>query len=99
MLNALEYSEAGKHSNRTEYYLRKKIIRNIGSVRHPFSRHTGWWYPPPNRVQVVFSGTECKLFSGFSVRLLCFVQAKTLCMYFFDALVLVCVDVKVMSSA
>ena len=40
--------------------------------------------------------------SGFSVRLLCFVQAKTLyrysCMYFFSALVLVCVDVIVMSS-
>ena len=48
-----------------------------------------------NRVQVVLS--------GFSVRLFCFVQAKTLCrygyMYFLDALVLVCVDVMVMSSA
>ena len=47
-----------------------------------------------NRVQVVLS--------GFSVRLLCFVQAKTLCrygcMYFFAALVLVCVDMMVMSS-
>ena len=41
--------------------------------------------------------------SGFSMRLLCFVQAKALCrygcMYFFAALVLVCVDVMVMSSA
>ena len=41
--------------------------------------------------------------SGFSVRLFCFVQAKTLCrydcMYFLAALVLVCVDVMVMSSA
>ena len=48
-----------------------------------------------NRVQVVFS--------GFSVRLFCFVQATTLCrygcMYFLAALVLVCVDVMVMSSA
>ena len=48
-----------------------------------------------NRVQVVLS--------GFSVRLFCFVQAKTLCrygcMYFFVALVLVCVDMMVMSSA
>ena len=48
-----------------------------------------------NRVQVVLS--------GFSVRLFCFVQAKTVCrygcMYFFDALVLVCVDVMVVSSA
>ena len=47
-----------------------------------------------NRVQVVLS--------GFSVRLFCFDQAKTLCrygcMYFFAALVLVCVDVMVMSS-
>ena len=47
-----------------------------------------------NRVQVVLS--------GFSVRLFCFVQAKTLCrygcMHFFSALVLVCVDVMVMSS-
>ena len=41
--------------------------------------------------------------SGFSVRLFCFVQAKTLCryscMYLLAALVLVCVDVMVMSSA
>ena len=48
-----------------------------------------------NRVQVVLS--------GFSVRLFCFVQAKTLCrygcIYFLAALVLVCVDVMVMSSA
>ena len=48
-----------------------------------------------NRVQVVFS--------RFSVRLFCFVQTKTLCrygsMYFLAALVLVCVDVMVMSSA
>ena len=39
---------------------------------------------------------------GFSVRLFCFVQAKTLCMYgcmyFLVTLVLVCVDVMVMSS-
>ena len=44
-----------------------------------------------NRVQVVLS--------GFSKSLFCFVQAKTLCRYFFAALVLVCVDVIVMSSA
>ena len=48
-----------------------------------------------NRVQVVLS--------GISVRLFCFVQANTLCrngcMYFLAALVLVCVDVMVMSSA
>ena len=48
-----------------------------------------------NRVQVVLS--------GFSVRLFCFVQAKTVCrygcLYFLAALVLVCVDVMVMSSA
>ena len=48
-----------------------------------------------NRVQVVLS--------GLSVRLFCVVQAKTLCrdgcMYFLAALVLVCVDVMVMSSA
>ena len=48
-----------------------------------------------NRVQVVLS--------GFSVRLFCFVPAKTFCrygyMYFLAALVLVCVDVMVMSSA
>ena len=47
-----------------------------------------------NRVQVVLS--------GFSVRLFCFVQAKTLCrygcMYLLAALVLVCVDVMVMSK-
>ena len=48
-----------------------------------------------NGVQVVLS--------GFSVRLLCFVQANTFCMYgckyFLVALVLVCVDVMMMSSA
>ena len=41
--------------------------------------------------------------SEFSVRLFCFVQANTLCrygcMYFLAALVLVCVDVMVMTSA
>ena len=48
-----------------------------------------------NRVQVVLS--------GFSKRLFCFVQAKTLCrygcMYLLSALVRVCVDVIVISSA
>ena len=48
-----------------------------------------------NRVQVDLS--------GFSIRLFCFVQAKTLCrygcLYFLDALVLVCVDMMVISSA
>ena len=48
-----------------------------------------------NRVHVVLS--------GFSVRLFYFVKANTLymygCMYFLAALVLVCVDVMVMSSA
>ena len=47
-----------------------------------------------NRVQVVLI--------GFSVTLICFVQAKTVCrygcMYFLAALVIVCVDVMVMSS-
>ena len=41
--------------------------------------------------------------SEFSVRLFCFVQTKTLCrygcMYFWVALMLVCVDVMVMSYA
>ena len=48
-----------------------------------------------NRVQVVLS--------GFSARSFCFVQTTTLCrygcMYFWAALVLVCVDVMVMPSA
>ena len=48
------------------------------------------------------SGVQVDL-SGFSVRWFSFVQAKTLCryscMYFFAALVLLCVDVMVMSSA
>ena len=48
-----------------------------------------------SRVQVVLS--------GFSMRLFCFVQAKTFCrygcIYFLAALILVCVDVMVMSSA
>ena len=37
--------------------------------------------------------------SGFSVRLFCFVQAKTLCMYGYMYFVLVYADVMVMSSA
>ena len=48
-----------------------------------------------NRVQVVLS--------GFNMRLFCFVQTKTLCrygcMYVLAAIVLVSVDVMVMSSA
>ena len=64
-----------------------------------------------NRVQVVLSGFSVRLLvnrvqvvlSGFSVRLLCFVRAKTLCrygcIYCLVALVLVCVDVMVISSA
>ena len=48
-----------------------------------------------NRVQVVLS--------GFSMRLLCYVKAKPLCMYgciySFAALVYVCIDVMVMASA
>ena len=48
-----------------------------------------------HRVQVVLS--------GFIVRLFCFVQTKTVCrygcMHFLAALVLVCVDVIVISSA
>ena len=44
-----------------------------------------------SRVQVVLT--------GFSVRLFCFVQAKTLCMHFLAAHMLVCVDVMVISSA
>ena len=47
-----------------------------------------------NRVQSVLS--------GFSMRLFCFVQAKTLCrygcIYLLAALVLVCVEVMVMPS-
>ena len=48
-----------------------------------------------NRVQVILS--------GFNKRVFCFIQTKTVCMYgcmyFLAAIVLVCVDVIVMSSA
>ena len=51
--------------------------------------------PGVKRVQVVLS--------GFSMRLFCFVQAKTFCrygcIYLLAALVLVCVDVMMMSFA
>ena len=60
-------------------------------------------------VQIVFifhrvrSEYIASCLSGFSVRMLCFVQTKTLCrygcIYFLDVLVLVCVDVMVMPSA
>ena len=50
----------------------------------------------------VYSEQSANYLSGFSVRLLCFVQAKTLCRYgckyILAALVLVCGDVIVMSS-
>ena len=52
---------------------------------------------------LTYSAGSGVVLSGFSKRLFCFVQAKTLCrygcMYFLAALVLVCVDVTVMSSA
>ena len=44
-----------------------------------------------NREQVVLS--------GFSMILFCFVQAKTLCMYFLAALVLMCLCMMAMSTA
>ena len=57
-----------------------------------------------NRVQVVLSGFIKRVFCLDLVRrVFCFVHAKTLCrygcMYFLAALVLLCVDVIVMSSA
>ena len=70
--------------------MRSTVLFMFGSRLHLYSAGSG-----VNRVQVVLS--------GFIVRLFCFVQAKTLCrygcMYLFAALVLVCVDVMVMSSA
>ena len=50
-----------------------------------------------SRLLLYFAGSGVQVvLSGFSVRLICFVQAKTLCrygcMYFLYALVLVCVD-------
>ena len=51
----------------------------------------------------VWSEPSARCLSGFSVRLLWFVNAKTLCrygcMYFLAALMLECVYVMVMSSA
>ena len=57
------------------------------------------------RLLLYSAGSEVNrvVLAGLSVRLFCFVQTKTLCMYgcmhLFAALVLVCVDVMVMSSA
>ena len=51
-----------------------------------------------NRVQVVLSGFSKRLFCLDLVRG-CFVLSRQSCMYFLAALVLVCVDVIVMSSA
>ena len=52
---------------------------------------------------LVYGKYECLVMPCGSSQLFCFVQAKTLCryhcMYFMAALVLVCVDVMVMSSA
>ena len=60
-----------------------------------------------SRLLLYSAGSEVNsvqvLFSGFIVIMLCFVHVKPLCwygcMYFLAALVLVCVDVMVMSSA
>ena len=57
-----------------------------------------------SRLNVYSAGSGVnRVLSGTKMRLFCFVQAKTLCrygcMYLLAALVLVCVDVLVMSSA
>ena len=70
--------------------MRSAVLFIYRSRLHLYSAWSG-----VNRIQVVLS--------GFSVRLFCFVKAKTLCrygcMYILDVLVLVCVYVMVMSSA
>ena len=60
-----------------------------------------------SRLLLYFAGSGVNIvqviLSGFSVSLFCFIQAKTLCRYgcmdFLAALMLVCVDMMVMSSA
>ena len=56
-----------------------------------------------SRLLVYSAGYGVNRVSGFSVRLLCFVQAKTVCrygcMYFLAASVLVCLDVMVSAYA
>ena len=58
----------------------------------------------PSRLILCSAGSEVNrvhvVLSGFSVRWFCFVQAKCRysCMYFLAALVLVCVDVRMVSS-
>ena len=60
-----------------------------------------------SRLLVYYAGSGVNIvqvvLSGFSKRVFCFVQAKTLCRYgcmcYLVALVLMCVDVNVMSSA
>ena len=70
--------------------MRSAVLVNFRSRLLLYSAGSG-----VNRVQVVLS--------GFSVRLFCFVQAKTVCrhgcMYVLAALVHVCVDEMVMLSA
>ena len=71
--------------------MRSAVLFSFRSILLLYSAASG-----VNRVQVVLS--------GFSMRLFCFVQEKNTlcmygCMYFLAALVLVCVDVMVMSSA
>ena len=106
--SALEYSIIRRYTNVVYYYY---YYKSFGSTVRPrtfgcvamgellcifrsrllvYSAGSG-----VNRVQVVLT--------GFSRRLFCFVQAKTLCrngcIYLLAALVLVCVDMMVMSSA
>ena len=70
--------------------MRRAVLFIFRSILLVYSAGSG-----VNRVKVVLS--------GFSVILFCFGQAKPLCrygcMYFLAALLLVCVDVMVMSSA
>ena len=81
----------------------KVMPRTFGCV----AMHSAVWFIFRSRLLVYSAGSVVNrvqvVLSGFSVRLFCFVQAKSLCrygcMYFLAALVLVCVDVMVMSSA
>ena len=76
-----------------EAYSRAGLITTLFILRSRFLLYSAG--SGVNKVQVVLS--------VFSVRLFCFVQAKTLyrygCMYFLATLVLVCMDVMVMSFA
>ena len=110
VLHDLQFVNAGRGCNRPPY--RRGILQSFGSKVRPrtfgcVAMGSALMFIVRSRLLVYSAGSGVNkvqvVLSGFSKMVFCFFQAKTLCrygcMYFLAALVLVCVDVIVMSSA